>query len=420
MRRPPLLHSLAAAIALGLLVASGMVAAQSAADNSAAPEDSSGSFEVSGVTVDVAGPNANAARLAGWRVAQRKGWQMLSQRLGGGGGALPDGTLDSIVSGIVVENEQIGPNRYIARLGVLFNRARAGSILGVATTIDRSPPMLVIPIERSAGVDTGFEGKSDWLAAWLRYRTAESQIDYVRPTATGPDSLLLNAGQVQRRDRGWWRTVLDQYAASDIVIPLVALYRQWPGGPVIGVFEARHGPDNDLIGRFALRVESEEGVPALLDAGVRRMDDLYQNALRAGVLRIDPSLAYIPPVAATPTPTPTPTDASSDFDLGDPGLVTGAGAGPVSIQFDTPNAGAVTAAEGMVRGIPGVAQATTTSLALGGVSVMRVTFAGDPDALRAALEARGYAVARSGSILRIRRAPSLPPPSVPADNMTAG
>ena len=40
---------------------------------------------------------------------------------------LSDGALDSIVAGIVVEHEQIGPNRYIAQLGVLFDRGRAGA-----------------------------------------------------------------------------------------------------------------------------------------------------------------------------------------------------------------------------------------------------------------------------------------------------
>ena len=41
---------------------------------------------------------------------------------------LSDSALDGLVTGIVVENEQIGPNRYVARLGVLFDRNRAASI----------------------------------------------------------------------------------------------------------------------------------------------------------------------------------------------------------------------------------------------------------------------------------------------------
>ena len=44
---------------------------------------------------------------------------------------LPNSVLDSLVSSIIVEREQIGPNRYIADLGMLFDRARAGELLGV-------------------------------------------------------------------------------------------------------------------------------------------------------------------------------------------------------------------------------------------------------------------------------------------------
>src|SRR3546814_1123400 len=112
-------------------------------------------------------------------------------------------------------------------------------------------------------------------------------IDYVRPTGTGSDPLLLNLGQIGRRDRGWWRMVLDQFGASDVLIPVARLYRQYPGGPVIGVFEARFGPDNRRIARFTLRVENADGVPALMDAGVQRIDQAYQNALRGGILRVD-------------------------------------------------------------------------------------------------------------------------------------
>ena len=59
---------------------------------------------------------------------------------------LSDSTLDGLVSSIIVEREQIGPNRYIADLGILFDRARAGELLGVAGVERRSAPMLLIPV----------------------------------------------------------------------------------------------------------------------------------------------------------------------------------------------------------------------------------------------------------------------------------
>ena len=406
-------------IALMVCVTGGIVAAQDddGGSRSVSPGDSSGSYEVSGVNVDVTAKTADAARTGGWRLAQRKGWQMLSQRLGGGGGLVSDGTLDSMVSGIVVENEQIGPNRYVARLGVLFSRARAGALLGVAGQTTRSAPMLTIPIEWSGGAGQAFEQKTQWQEAWNRYRTGNSAIDYVRPAGSGPDSLLLNAGQAGRPSRTWWRTILDQYGASDILTPVVRLSRQWPGGPIIGVFEARHGPDNHIIARFTLRVGNGDALPVLLDAGVKRLDDAYQTALRNGVLHTDPGLLARPPEPTAIIEEEEPGEALVETTDAVPALGTGTA---ISVQVDTPGASSVSGAEAALRGIPGVRSAITTSLALGGVSVIRVTFDGDPAALRPLLEARGWTVQGAGTTLRLRRAglpsqsgataPTSPPP----------
>lgn len=392
---------------LGLMLvgSGGVVLGQVETAAPIAPVDDSGNFEVDGINVDVSGKTSLEAREAGWRLAERKAWALLSKRLGQSGNAVSDSTLDSIVSGIVIENENIGPNRYIARLGVTFSRARAGPMLGVAGGGFRSPPMLVLPIEWTGGVGEAFEQETAWRQAWARFRTGNSTIDYVRPAGTGPDSLLLNAGQAGRPGRGWWKAILDQYGASDVLIPTVHLYRVYPGGPVIGVFEARYGPDNRLIKRYTLRVNNADGVDALLDAGVARLDDAYQDALKGGILRTDPGLAYVPPA---PTPTPT-VDLDALSALQGAGANAGAAQGTsIDIQFDTPDAGAVNAGEAALRAVPGVTSAVTTSLAMGGISVMHVAYNGDQAALAAALQARGWQVQSGPGVLRIRR-PAAPP-----------
>ena len=401
------------AVALLALATGGVVYAQiEGGGRGVVPIASGGDYEVGGITVDVAAKTPDAARYAGWRIAQRKAWQQLSQRLGGGGGLVPDSTLDALVTGIVVQNEQIGPTRYIATLGVLFDRGRAGALLGVADYVQRSVPMVVLPVEWSGGVGQVFEGRTRWQEAWARYRTGASASDYVRPAGTGADGLLLNVGQMTRPGRGWWRTVLDQYGASDVLIPVVRLSREWPGGPVIAAFEARHGPDNKLLTSFTLRVGAAEGLPALLDAGVKRIDDAYQQAQREGLLGADPGLRPPPTAAVEPT----------DEALPDEALVTDTGAATVliTVQFDSPGAAAVNSTEGAVRGVPGVSSAATSSLALGGVSLMSVQYGGPPEAFKAALEARGWQVFGSGTTLRIRRAPQLLPPDIAPDNATAG
>ncbi|WP_293880183.1 heavy-metal-associated domain-containing protein [Sphingomonas sp.] len=405
-------------LTLGLLgLAAAVFAQMEGGDRGVAPIDSSGSFEVTGIDVDVAAKTADAARLGGWRLAQRKGWQMLWAKMHGGASGAPglsDSDLDSIVAGIVVDDEQIGPNRYVAKLGVLFDRARAGQILGVSGQIVRSPPLLVIPVEWSGGAPRSLETRSEWQKAWARFRAGASPIDYVRPSGTGSDPLLLTAGQAQRPSRKWWRILLDQYGAADVLMPQVRLERLWPGGPVVGHFSARHGPDNIELSAFTLRVESSDGLPQMLDEGVRRIDQAYADALSMGMLRPDPSLIIETPVdvsalianEADIAPIETGPDNSST-------AIAGGEVRTYTVQFDTPDVSSVTGIEGSVRGVPGVKSTDTTSLALGGTSVMRVSFVGDMATLRLGLAARGFRVDEGSGTLRIRRLAPADPSSAP-------
>jgi hypothetical protein len=391
-----------------------VVAQGQGAGASAVPIDASGSFEVSGVQVDVKGKDADAARQGGWRIAQRKGWEMLSERLTGKKSTLNDSALDALVTGIVVEREQIGPTRYIARLGVLFDRGKAGAILGVSTVVTRSPPMLLVPLEFSGGVGRVFERETAWSRAWNRFRSGGSTIDYVRLRGTGPDSLLINAGQTLRRGRNWWRTVLDQYGASDVLVAEVQLRRDYPGGPIVGIFSAMHGPDRRPVTSFALRVDNGDAIDTLLDAGIQRMDTAYQQALASGALHTDSLLATRPPSPqapeeaateeATPTPTPTAETAATTN---------------LTVQVETPSAASLTSSEAAVRAVPGMRSANTTSLALGGISVMRVSYDGSQASLRAALEARGWSVQEGPGILRIRRGGGATPAATPSPQATA-
>ncbi len=421
---------LAAALFLGGSAVA-VVAQIEGGDRGVVPTDNQSSFEVNGISVDVYANNAEAARFAGWREAQRQGWRLLWQKNhpGGGAPALGDGILDSMVSGIIIEDEQIGPNRYVARLGVLFDRVRASQVLGVSGSFARSAPMLVIPVVWSGGVAETFESRTEWQKAWARFRAGQSPIDYVRPSGSGADPLLLNAAQTGRRGRKWWRELLDQYGAADVLAPQVRLERAFPGGPVTGYFSARFGPDNKILQNFVLQASSSEGLPAMLDAGVKKMDEIYGDALSAGRLMPDPTLIIEQPVSQeeikksveeAEKQTSQPVRSINDLPPEDaPVLTTDAPVSTTSqtvstftIQFDTPDVGSVGSIESSVRGVSGVRSASTTSLALGGVSVMRVTFSGESDALRSALAARGFRVSGGGDSFRISR----PGSSAPARN----
>ena len=188
-------------VVLGL---SGVVYAQmEAGDRGIAPIDSSGTLEITGIHVDVTGKDAQSARYEGWRQAQRQGFRALCAKMHnapiGQAPNLPDGTLDQIVSSIVVQREQIGPNRYIADLGVLFDRARSAEFLGVqGGEVQRSVPMLLIPVLVSGGTATTVELRNGWQRAWAQLPTSQSPIDYVRVSGLGADPMLINAAQTGR------------------------------------------------------------------------------------------------------------------------------------------------------------------------------------------------------------------------------
>jgi hypothetical protein len=281
--------------------------------------------------------------------------------------------------------------------------------------------MLTIPVLKAAGTYTVYEVRNPWQRAWAEYQAGRSAIDYVRPSGAGGDSLLINYGQLGRRSRSWWRNVLDAFGAADVLIPVAELERQWPGGPVKGTFTARYGPDNIFLESFTLTAANEQQVPAMLTRAIARFDAIYTSALGRGLLRPDPSLradrmVIDPTIAALIAaernarnaeaaaseavetegevePTATPTAAPSAAQP----------AGSYVVQFNSPSAAAVDSALAAVRGTPGVRGAATSSIAIGGVSVMRVTYSGDLSALAAALRARGWNVAQNAGGLGISR-----------------
>ena len=389
------------AIVLGLAAAT--LVAQMEGERGVPPIASGGDFQVSHVKVDVFAKDADSARTAGWRLAQRRAWQMLWARTHGGSGApaLSDSQLEGMISGIEIEYEQAGPNRYVATLGVMFDRARTGQLLGVTgSNVVHSPPLLVIPVLWDGGSAVSYERINEWQRAWARFRTGDSAIDYVRVAGSIADPILLNAGQTGRRGRLWWRVLLDQYGAADVVIPIARLDRQYPGGPVTGTFTARYGPDNFLIGSFSLRASNDSAIPQMLDQATQRIDQLYTQALNDGRLRPDPSLIIEEPV----DPNALEIENAADLPVETLDMpAVSATTRSYAIQFDTPDVGSVAQGEAAVRSVPGVRSAATSSLALGGTSVMQVSFDGTVDSLRAALAAQGYNVAVSGNTLRIRR-----------------
>ena len=394
-----------------MLAGGGAVVAQmESGDRGILPIDSSGTLEIGGIKVDVGGKDAASARYAGWRIAQREGfralWARINKRPISEAPILPDSVLDGLVASIVVQSEQIGPNRYIAELGVLFDRSRAGALLGFGGPQQRSAPMLLIPLTTSAGTVTSVELKNAWQRAWAQYRTSQSAIDYVRISGMGADPLLVNAAQARRPGRGWWRNIIDFYGASNVLVAEVSVRRLYPGGPARAVFAGRFGPDGDRLGSFELQARDSADIPRMMAEGVERMDALYTRALAAGVFVHDSSLDM-------PLPPPPVEEPDDDVTKTEPP----ASRVPVTMALSISARDGTTLANalGQVRSINGV-----RSVSEDASGALILTYSGDLAALRAALARGGWTVDMSGGALRISRgfAPAtpapVPPPGAPA------
>jgi hypothetical protein len=281
--------------------------------------------------------------------------------------------------------------------------------------------MLTLPVLITGGTQTVFEVRNPWQRAWAETQFGGSAIDYVRPLGAGGESLLLTYGQTGRRSRVWWNDILDQFGAADVLIPIAHLTYSWPGGPVEGRFTARYGPDSRYLGGFTLRVSRADQLPAMLNVAVQRFDALYTRALAAGSLTPDPTLALDavqigPEVRAlieaarlaqeaeaganevVPGKTPDAETPDIATPSEEPAVVNG-----ITVQVTTPDGPSVDTALASVRGAPGVHAVATSSVAIGGTSVLRVTFAGDVAGLAAALRARGWQVNQGSGALAISR-----------------
>ena len=389
-RRPSVLAIAATLAVLGM--GGALIAQMETGERGILPIDSSGTLEIGGIKVDVGGKDADSARFAGWRIAQREGfkalWAKTNHRPIGEAPNLPDSTLDGLVSSIVVESEQIGPNRYIATLGLLFDRTRAGELLGIGGQVRRSAPMLLIPVMVSGGSATGVELRNPWQRAWASFRTSQSPIDYVRVSGLGVDPLLVNAAQARRPGRGWWRNILDLYGAANVLVAEVSVDRLYPGGPTKAHFIGRFGPDGLTLGNFDLTAKDSNDLPRMMNEGVQRMDELFAEALAAGIVRGDPDLIIQPP----------PPEEEEE-------PVVDVVPSTISVLISAPNTAWLDYGLAVIRSIPGA------SLAMTGPNSATVTYRGGAGAFRDQLVARGLSASVEGGTVRLLSAPGTPAPA---------
>jgi len=247
----------------------------------------------------------------------------------------------------------------------------------------------------------------------------------VRPQGSGGESLLLTFGQTTRRSRVWWNNILDEFGAADVLVPIANLKYSYPGGPIEGTFTARHGPDSDFLTSFTMRAENPDQLPLMLAKAVRRFDSLFESALASGKIQPDPTLDVKPGelnpaiqrlvdlgrrlrvqdeqrAQAEAAPAPTTSDGALSTAPIDRPPPEGSVA-LYTVQFASPDADSFSAILADVRATPGVRSSGVRSTAIGGTSVLTVSYSGSISGLADALRAKGFAVQQGPTALLISR-----------------
>ena len=162
----------------------------------------------------------------------------------------------------------------------------------------------------------------------------------------------------------------------------------------------------------------------MLNQAVRRFDAMFTRALESGQLRPDPTLSLgaveIGPqvqalieaarraeaaeaaerageAAPATTTSQTPDAAATETPQQEAPIAN------FTVQVATPDAASIDTALASLRSVPGTYGVGTSSIAVGGTSVMRISFAGDIAALATALRARGWQVNQGSTALSISR-----------------
>lgn len=240
-------------------------------------------FTITGIDVDVTGPDAIKAREQGIREAQGKAVKLLIDRM-----VAPEdrakvpplaaGQLDTMVRGVEFANERTAPNRYIATLSVVFAADPVKAWLGqggisVVETVARAA--LVIPLWKGRNGVEPLDDRNPWRDAWTKLDTTASAVpvrvvrgDQIDQDAVGVEELFV--GDVSALAR-----LNERYNAPTVIVATVEGSRD--GGPLSigGIrYDAQTGARSE-IGR-----QSVAGV-AQLDDAAKQMHARLEQAWRS-------------------------------------------------------------------------------------------------------------------------------------------
>jgi hypothetical protein len=182
-------------------------------------------YTVSGVSVDVSDKDASRAKLKAISEAQVKAFGVLVDRLAGeGAGArlqgLSPAEIGRMMASLSIEEERMGPGRYIARLTVRFLPERVRTALaqaGISYSEERAPPIVVLPVWRDAQGTVAWSD-NPWRSAWLALHAEEATVPVIVPLGDLADSQTITPEEAVEGRQDKLLALRSRYSAEAVLI----------------------------------------------------------------------------------------------------------------------------------------------------------------------------------------------------------
>jgi hypothetical protein len=271
-------------------------------------EAASDPFRVELIQVDATAENAVAARAAAIERGQREGLGIVLSRLTAPGDAasLPDPgsvDLDRVVRSYDIADEQVSSIRYLARINVTYNPAEVRRLLtgsGVAFVQRPPPPILVVPVLRTASGPSLWGYDDPWRAAWVARSAAGGGglLDLVLPLGDVEDIATFPPQALESGDTAALADLAQRYEASAAYVVSASV----PSGEAVEGAPVRV----DVLGPALGQPLASEVVPAgpgaapaeslapVVEAAVKQLEAAWKTQNLGGGGRVSRLLVEVP------------------------------------------------------------------------------------------------------------------------------
>lgn len=277
---------------LAALTAPGTVWAQSSGTNA---------FRITGVQVEAVANTSAAARDKAVSDGRAAALRQLMERLTmpEDHARLPEApadALDAMITGTQVEEEQIGPTRYVGRITYIFDGDKVGELLqaaGIPYVQVASQPMLVLPVTvDESGQPALWDEPNPWREAWTRRDWENRLVPFVDPLGDLQDLQAISAAQVVEGDRGALRLIAGRYEAGFVLSAIAAPIDGGSMQITLRRFNVLTGQSEDLGTRQV--AGGEQALSEAANAIAREIEQTWKRANLVQAGQRETILAQVP------------------------------------------------------------------------------------------------------------------------------